>query len=267
MPTINISEHRLFIVANGPSLNETCLDLLVGEESWGMARVHLAYKNTNWKPTRYWWSDHPQNQRNMDDVLWHMEQGYDCWFRRDVCEIITGDYVPAGGWVPEPQVLPDHVHPWDYCYHHNAALFGNGHWPAGWHLGYEKENGKDSIEEIKLCKYGSGVSVMLQQACLEGFNPIYVIGADLGYKAREPGEPDVNHFDSTYHFHRIEESRAQQENEGHQVLYADARRWANDNGIDIINATKGGELESLPRIDYGSLFQNLSNSAPQRVSR
>ena len=234
---------RLFIVANGPSLNETNLDLLIGEESWGMARVHLLYKNTQWRPTRYWWSDHPQNQRDMDAVLFHLQQGYDCWYRRDVCEIITGQYVPAGGWEPEPQPLPDHVISWDYCVHHNAALLGDGHWPKdGWHMG-------------TLCKYGSGINVMLQQGCLEGFNPIYVIGADLGYVPREAGEPDVNHFHPDYHHHRIEPSRAQRENEGHQILYADARRWADAHGIQIVNATIGGDLKTLPRIEYDTLFR------------
>ena len=235
---------RLFIVANGPSLNETNLDLLIGEESWGMARVHLLYKNTQWRPTRYWWSDHPQNQHDMDDVLFHLEQGYDCWYRRDVCEIIAGEYVPAGGWEPEPQSLPEHVTSWDYCVHHNSALFGDEHWPKdGWHMD-------------TLCKYGSGVNVMLQQGCLEGFNPIYVIGADLGYKAREFGEPDINHFDPTYHSRLVEPSRAQRENEGHQVLYADARRWADAHGIQIVNATIGGDLKTLPRIEYDTLFRS-----------
>ena len=107
-----------------------------------------------------------------------------------------------------------------------------------------------------LCKYGSGINVMLQQGCLEGFNPIYVIGADLGYVPREAGEPDVNHFDPDYHHHRIEPSRAQRENEGHQIIYADARRWAEDHGISIINATKGGELKSLPRVNYDTLFRS-----------
>ena len=220
-----------------------------------MARVHLAYKNTNWKPTRYWWSDHPQNQQDMDDVLLHLEQDYPCWYRSDVCEIITGDYVPAGGWAPEPQVLPEHIHSWDYCIHHNAARVENFHWPKeGWHLGYEKFPDKDPIENTKLCKYVSGINAMLQQACLELFNPIYVIGADLGFKPRERGESDQNHFDPSYNNKHYDEYHAWQDNEGHQIMYADARRWANDNGINIINATKGGELKSLPRVKYEDLF-------------
>jgi len=103
------SGRRIFLIGNGPSLAWTPLDLLIGEESWGMARVHLIYGSTQWRPTRYWWSDHPQNAQDMADVLWHMEQGYPCWYRSDVCQIITGEYKPAGGWAPELPGTPTPV--------------------------------------------------------------------------------------------------------------------------------------------------------------
>jgi len=250
--------NRLFIIANGPSLRETNLELLEGEEAWGMARIHLLYPETSWRPTRYWWSDHPQHGEHLDDILFHMAQGYDCWFRRDVVDILRGDYKPRGEWVEEaydkgilPVEVPDYVHAWDYCVHHNSARVGDLNWPDGWHLGFDKVKGGDPAD-VKLCKFGSGVSAMLQEAWLEGFDPIYVVGADLGFKPRKRGAPDECHFTSDYNNDYYDEYHAWQDNEGHQLLYKYAREWMGDGRV--LNATKGGFLKTIPRVDYEGLF-------------
>ena len=252
---------RIFLIANGPSLTITPLDKLIGEESWGMARIHLIYDSTIWRPSRYWWSDHPQGQSDIDDVLWHIEQDYPCWVRRDVCEIITGDYVPSGPlvggtwhhpalWAPEPQELPENVTPWDYCIDHNAGFIRNVDGspdlrrPDGWHL-----NGA-------LCKYGSGFNVMLQQAVIEGFNPIYIVGADLGYKPRDAGDVDGNHFSPIYHqgIRDVSVERANIDNATQTDFHQMAKDYADKANIQILNATIGGELEVYERVDFLSLF-------------
>ena len=238
------SGRRIFLIGNGPSLAWTPLDLLIGEESWGMARVHLIYGSTQWRPTRYWWSDHPQNAQDMADVLWHMEQGYPCWYRSDVCQIITGEYKPAGGWAPEPRELPQHVHPWRYCIEHNAGLIRDPRTggvdlrrPAGWHLG-------DGV----LCKYGSGLNPMLQQAYLEGYSPIYLVGVDLGFQ-ESTLEHDPNHFTAAYHSRAVEPERAAVDNDTHVDFHGHAREWCAPRGVHIYNATLGGSLEVFPRVD------------------
>lgn len=244
---------RVFLVANGPSLAHTPLDLLIGEESWGMARIHLIYDRTSWRPTRYWWSDHPQDQQNMDDVLFHIKQGYPCWIRSDVCQIIDGSYVPSGGWAPKPQPLPAWVHPWPYCIEHNAGFMRmedgspDTRRPAGWHL--------DSTGT--LCKYGSGYNCMLQQAVLEGFNPIYLVGADLGFRGRpsqDNANLDYDHFDLRYNHRYASLGRARMDNETQVDMHVHARTWCDARGIQVFNATLGGELEVYPRVDFVSLF-------------
>ena len=189
----------------------------------------------------------------MDDVLFHIEQGYECWVRRDVCEIIIGDYVPSGfnengkwvcpaPWAPKPGDLPDTVVPWDYCCDHNAGFIRNMDGSVdtrrspGWHEG-------------PLCKYGSGLNVMLQQAAREGFNPIYLIGADLGYQAG-----DANHFSIDYHSWEMERERAVIENDTQVEMHTHAKEWCDERGIQILNAGLGGSLEVYPRVDFHSLF-------------
>ena len=257
------TDRRIFLVANGPSLAKTPLDKLIGEESWGLARIHLIYDKTDWRPTRYWWSDHPQDQENMDDVLWHIEQDYPCWIRRDVCEIITGDYVPSGPddtgryvhpatWAPEPQPLPENVTPWDYCKVHNAGFIrdvdgtADIRRPDGWHL-------DDGLAQ--LCKYGSGFNCMMQQAVREGYNPIYLVGADLGYVGRDGlGEVDPDHFHPKYNTRWADKTRAQMDNDTQVDMHTHAQNWCKPRGIQILNATLGVELQVYEQVDFFSLF-------------
>ena len=256
---LRVDMERIFLVANGPSLARTPLDKLIGEESWGLARIHLIYDQTDWRPTRYFWSDHPQDQENMDDVLWHIEQDYPCWVRRDVCEIITGDYVPSGAndsgkwvlpapWVPEPRALPANVVPWDYCISHNAGFIRNMDGspdirrPDGWHDG-------------PLCKYGSGYNVMLQQAVRENYNPIYLVGADIGFVGRDGlGDEDPDHFHPRYNTRWASRARAVIDNDTQVDFHTHAKEWCDEHNIQVLNASMGGSLEVYPRVDFNSLF-------------
>jgi len=255
---------RIFLVANGPSLAKTPLDMLIGEESWGLARIHLIYDQTDWRPTRFWWSDHPQDQENMDDVLWHIEQDYPCWVRRDVCEIITGDYVPSGPdeaddrwhhpapWAPSPRELPSNVTSWAYCTEHNAGFIRDVDGtpdlrrPDGWHL-------DDGLAQ--LCKYGSGYNCMMQQAVLEGYNPIYLVGADLGFVGRSGlGEADPDHFHPKYNTRWADKARADMDNETQEDMHVHAQNWTRPRNIQILNASLGGTLQVYERVDFFSLF-------------
>ena len=47
---------RVFLVANGPSLNQTNLDLIENEISFAMNRISLKYTETPWRPTYYLFS-------------------------------------------------------------------------------------------------------------------------------------------------------------------------------------------------------------------
>jgi len=199
----------------------------------------------------------------MDDVLWHIEQDYPCWVRKDVCEIIAGDYVPAGflgermvfpaPWTPEPRELPANVTPWDSCDTHCAGFktledgTPDPRRPDGWHL----DDGRG-----ELCKYGSGYNVMLQQAVLEGYNPIYLLGADLGYVGRDGLEsPDPDHFHPEYNTRWADRARARMDNETQIDMHQHAKAWCDERNIQVLNATLGGELEVYPRVDFEELFQ------------
>jgi len=157
------------------------------------------------------------------------------------------------------------VHPWEYCQHHNAGMVLSDippylpdlRRPESWHLGYDKFDGVDPISEIKLCKYGSGLNCMLQQGYLEGYNPIYVIGCDLGFKGRPRDcEEDHDHFSPEYNLNYASEERAKIDNETHQDFHRMAYEYCKARGVNIFNAGIGGELEAYPRVDYDTLFRS-----------
>ena len=89
---------------------------------------------------------------------------------------------------------------------------------------------------------------MLQQAAREGFNPIYLVGADLGYVAGE------NHFIEGYHSWEMEQERAVIENDTQVEMHTHAKEWCEERGIRILNAGLGGSLEVYDRVDFFSLF-------------
>ena len=96
---------------------------------------------------------------------------------------------------------------------------------------------------------------MLQQAYLEGYNPIYLIGADLGFVGRDGlGEDDPDHFHPQYNTRWADKARARMDNETQVDMHTHAREWCEPRNVQILNATLGGELDVYPRVEFSSLF-------------
>lgn len=96
---------------------------------------------------------------------------------------------------------------------------------------------------------------MIQQAYREGFNPIYLVGCDLGFKGVQEGEDDVDHFHPDYNRRLREPERAVIDQATHIDFHAHAQRYLSQRGVRLINATEGGELEVHPRAAYETLFR------------
>lgn len=173
---------RLFIVGNGPSLLEHDLDSLMGEETWACNRIHLLYGTTEWRPTRWWWTDHPQVAWQLRDIFDAVHREKLCWLRSDICEMLTGAYRPFGNEWNFYKELPPHVHSWAFCNEHLASRVTEPNWPKVYHW----------PTDGSLCKVGTGVSVMIAQAVHEGYDRLYLLGCDAGFS------PDLHHFDPEY---------------------------------------------------------------------
>lgn len=204
----------------------------------------------------------PQREYHRTDAVWHIRNGtYPCYVRHDILSQLVGHWEAF----PEPYLTPeeaDRVIPWVHCRRHSALAWGEApvhDLPAHFHPNEDigLHNPEFPIERCYpqlICKFGSGFSALLQMAMIEGHNPIYLVGTDLGFKPYA-GKADPNHFDAGYF---ADNTTTQAEAEGTNAalvhMHRLARRMADDLGVEIYNATKGGSLEEYPRVDYDSLF-------------
>lgn len=242
-----VGRGRLFLVGNGPSLIDTPMGLLIGEESWATSRINLLYRNTDWRPTRYFIGEHPNYTARVSDYIENSRIIQDVWVRDDLFDLLaTGEtsYRP-------PAVVP---------YYETGDLplgFGNftiyrpcrehlgsnirlpdgqpaPDWPAGWHE--------------PICQYGATFNLMLQLALQEGWNPVYLIGCDLGFG------PGLNHFDRGYELFPRTPLWAEIAQQSHESFHQHAAAAFRQAGYEIYNATIGGNLEAYPRVELRSLF-------------
>lgn len=74
---------RIFLVGNGASLRHTNLDLLIGQPSMAVNKIHLIYPETRWRPTHYVKVDysvfdpeHPDDWKA--EIMQHVERDEHC---------------------------------------------------------------------------------------------------------------------------------------------------------------------------------------------
>ncbi len=107
------------------------------------------------------------------------------------------------------------------------------------------------------CKNSSSGAVMQQVAVYLGCNPIYMIGFDGDYVAERKGEGDPNHFSPVYwgkELAPMSVSRASEINAGCAKGHVVAKEYCEAHGIEIYNATPGGDVDAYERVDYESIF-------------
>jgi hypothetical protein len=121
---------------------------------------------------------------------------------------------------------------------------------------------KFSDDFAKRVYWGGTVSYLnLQLAYYLGCTEIYMIGFDHSYKVPQKinnfiitsEADDVNHvhpdyFGKGYRWHDPNVARM-------ETAYIEARRFFDEKGIKIFNATVGGNLEVFERVDYNTLFK------------
>jgi len=225
---------RAFVIGNGTSLKDTPLHLLKDEVTFAMNRIHLIYPETDWRPT-YWVytdiQDMPDDQW-ISDCLFHLEQDYHSFIWSNLCTMIELKRGAWDYWKPNVTWIP-------ICTEHVSMDIASPRRPNSWHL-------------PTLCKFGTGSAIALQLAVLKGYNPIYVVGMDLGFQPKEEGGDDPNHFSKDYlvwDMHCQFQVDANRKNATHHHAHTMALKACQERGIKIFNATIGGNLEVYPRVN------------------
>lgn len=213
----------VIVCGNGPSLNETPLEALKakGHIMFGVNRVHLLYPKRPWRPDHWVIMDRSNWSQTDADITLHLEQGYPCWVREDLC-------------VHRPFYTHPNLRIVRQCEHIDME-----HSPTmDWHF--------DDDEKPVCQQAGSApgaVQIALQN--LSEVTRIILVGCDMNFRGNE-----VNHFDPKYvdpDMLTIRKAIIATENLNH--IWSVARRHCEKVGVELLNGTIGGQLAVLPRID------------------
>lgn len=212
---------RCFIVATGPSLNTRDLDRLHqhGEICISMNRIYNIFERTLWRPDYY----------VIEDTIMIED------LRREVADLdLPVKFVPS---VPACFWEQDNI---KNTVQYQLALLDNG------------EDLPLFSSKAEYCVYeGTTVTyACIQLAAYMGFGEIYLLGVDFNYSNDLYDEK--NHFQGYQSDKRVRLNTVSPKRMG--AAYQCARNYAEENGIHIYNATRGGKLEVFERVEFDDLF-------------
>lgn len=227
--------HHVFVIGNGPSLNKVDFNLLKNEFTFGVNRINLLFDRTSWRPTFYTVNDWEVGPDNIDDIANQHP--------------LTHLFIPKrfeGMRGAEKGIV-------------YASINASATLDFSWDI------------EKGVVMGGTVLTLPIQLCAYMGFNPIYLIGTDCSYtvgdNVKQNGkmiknnntrqflesteDSDPNHFDSRYFgkgkkWHNPNPDKMK---EGFGLM---ADRLS-DGGIKLLNATIGGELDTVPRVDFFSV--------------
>lgn len=234
---------RCFVLGNGPSLNRTDLAKLKNEYTFCANKFYLKFPDIDWRPTFYTcldWRVTPDDYENIQEVV-NANPDITFFFPNRFSRLFKG---------------ANHVY-WYYSLPSGRSLFE-----------------KFEIDATRGLRGGGTVATaMIQLAAFLGFSEIYLIGTDVTYKIPETviqegkdrfktgvkinltstEDDDPNHFISSYFGKgaRWHDPNVPEMKRGFRATYLAAKFY----GVNVYNATVGGALDCIPRVDYGSLFK------------
>lgn len=234
---------RCFIVGNGPSLNETDLDLLKDEYTWATNKIYLMFPKVDWRPTFYVGVD----TRVIPDI-------------QDEISMLTHELPQTSFFFPLRFRESDTI---------------SSRQNVFWYTEYGRREIKEpdrrfTTDAVAWVAAVHTVTIAaMQLAVFMGFNPIYLVGCDTSYSIPQSAltdgrngrhlvstlDDDPNHFDpgyfgknSKWHDPRVDMML---------MHYEESKQVCDALGVEVYNATVGGNLEVFPRIEYSSLFDRL----------
>ena len=215
------SAERCFIVATGPSLRVEDLNLLEknNEICISMNRIYNIFHKTTWRPNYYM----IQDLKMIDDL------------KETIVELD----------LPVKFVSGASNEYWEQKKSRSSIKFNYVNL-------IEMDKMPFFSERVDKCIY-EGMTVTyacLQMAMYMGFKEIYLLGLDHNYSN--------NLYAGSNHFAGYDMDKTIRLNtvyiEQNELAYVSARKYAEQNGIKVYNATRGGKLEVFERKDFDSLF-------------
>lgn len=224
---------RCFVLGNGPSLQRTDLAPLADEITIGVNGIFYMTWQCGFAPTYYVVEDN----HVFSDNLTRIENV------SAVAKFFPSKYRPIIAPAPDVHFLPTD---WGF-------YWGSSPW-------FEQPRFSHDVAEVIYA--GQTVTFLnLQLAAYMGCTEIYLVGVDHDYQVPEDAQidgltitsvdDDPNHFHPAYFGRGKKWHLPKLDNVGKAMLCA--RDGAAEVGATISNATVGGKLELLPRVDYVEL--------------
>ena len=218
---------RCWIVGNGPSLAHTPLDELQWEYCFGLNKISMIFERTAWRPSFL-----VSTTTDLQDSNYRAE------VERGIQSSYRG-FVDGTAW-PENKRLPENAYRLN-CSQSEALKAADG----------QDDFWSDDPTE-RVSKFGSTILPAFQLAAWMGFTHIYLVGCDLGYRSFGDGG-DLNHFTADYYpTGAIEDGENAAMIRAHEIAAVNCKRL----GVEIYNATIGGELEVHSRIDFQQVLND-----------
>lgn len=217
---------KCFVVGNGPSLLLEDLEKIqrAGYVTFASNYIFKCYENTSWRPNYYFVFDTNGIRRFLQD--------------ENIVNIISSncDNIFSYNYMDENTKKIDNLITCNYICSNEVPMFSS-----------------DCERQVY-----SGKSVsyaMLQVAIYMGFSEIYLLGMDHSFSTEVKADATVIHNNvqdhakeldcgSVSYFYVDEVTKA----------YLVAKKYADEHGVKIYNATRGGKLEVFERIDFEELI-------------
>ncbi len=219
------SGNRCFIIGNGPSLKIDDLEKISNEITMGCNGIIELYEKVNWRPTCFFFGDAIFIKKNVRTI-------------RDIDTIMSNCKLAFTNIISE---LYD-----EYNGKYNNLYFFYG------------KRGLQFSEKIEEVIYQGYTTLyeMLQVAIYMGIKKIYLLGVDFSFRKEvyENGKVVIN--DTINNHMELMDQVEQGIYYVNNILQAFqiAKMYADEHGIKIYNATRGGKLEVFERVNFDSLF-------------
>lgn len=217
---------RCFVIGNGPSLNKQDLDTLAKykEITFASNRIYKMYDQTPWRPDFYAVCD----EKLFVDQMGPIRQIKD-----------TVRFLPLD--------LAHHVN-------YDGGFVYFARYPFKFFTKYPVF--RDDLTK----KLGEGNTVtyhLLQLAVCMGFTEIYLLGCDFSYNIGIGPDGKIIRDNASENYPWKEDNKVYNLPNLQANLYAymAAKKYADQHGIVIRNATRGGKLEVFDRVGFDELFE------------
>jgi hypothetical protein len=225
-------DRRFFVIGNGPSLNSMNLNLLRDDIVFCSNSFFLKFKDLEFKPTFITVEDHLVAEDNVKEL--DKLEGITKIFPIDLRHILSNSLNTY--WIELRRALNNRT---------------------------RDKKFKFNIEKETFYWGGTVLYMNLQLAAYMGFKNIYLIGVDLSYSIPKDAairgsvitsnSDDPNHFNPSYfgkgkRWHLPETDRMQES-------FTNAYKELKKSNIHLYNATVGGNLKDVPRVEFNSLFE------------